>query len=59
MARKLDKQRAILLRKRGYSYSQIKNKLGISKSTLSGWLYDIPLSEKRIRELRDLSPQRI
>lgn len=59
MARKLDKQKAIALRKKGYSYSQIKEKLGINKSTLSGWLYDMPLSEKRIRELRDFSPKRI
>jgi len=59
MARKLDKQKAIKLRQKGYSYSQIKEKLGINKSTLSGWLYDMPLSEERIRELRDFSPQRI
>lgn len=59
MARKLDKQKAILLRQKGLSYSQIKEKLGISKSTLSGWLYDMPLSEERIKELRDFSPQRI
>jgi len=59
MARIKDKSKAIELRKRGMSYSQIKAKLGISKSTLSGWLYDLPLSEKRIRELRDFSPMRI
>lgn len=59
MVRKLDKQKAIDLRERGYSYSQIKEKLGISKSTLSGWLFDMPLSEDKIKELRDFSPQRI
>jgi transcriptional regulator with XRE-family HTH domain len=59
MARKLDKQKAIKLRQKGLSYSQIKEKLGINKSTLSGWLYDMPLSEERIKELRDFSPQRI
>ena len=59
MARKLDKQKAILMRKKGMSYSQIKENLGISKSTLSGWLYDMPLSEKRIRELQADSPIRI
>ncbi len=59
MARKLDKRKAIVLRKKGYSYSQIKEKLGINKSTLSGWLYDMPLPEERIRELRDFSPKRI
>ncbi len=59
MARIQDKQKALKLRAKGYSYSQIKEKLGISKSTLSGWLYNLPLSEARIRELRADSPQRI
>lgn len=59
MARYKQKSEAIKLRKKGYSYSQIKEKLGISKSTLSGWLQPYPLSEKRIRELRDNNPKRI
>lgn len=59
MARYKEKSKAIQLRKKGYSYSQIKEKLGISKSTLSGWLQPYPLSEKRIRELTAHSPQRI
>jgi len=59
MARKIDKQKAIAMRQKGMSYSQIKEKLKISKSTLSGWLSDMPLSEKRIRELRADSPIRI
>lgn len=59
MARKLDKQKALEMRSKGMSYSQIKEKLGVSKSTLSGWLYKMPLSEDRIKELRDFNPQRI
>ncbi|KKP87973.1 hypothetical protein A2456_03450 [Candidatus Nomurabacteria bacterium RIFOXYC2_FULL_36_19] len=59
MARKLDKQKALVMRKKGMSYSQIKEKLGVSKSTLSGWLYNMPLSVKRIRELQADSPIRI
>ena len=59
MARIKDKNKAIELRKKGMSYSQIKEKLGISKSTLSGWLSSMPLSEKRIRELRDFNPMKI
>jgi transcriptional regulator with XRE-family HTH domain len=59
MVRKLDKQKALVMRKAGMSYSQIKEKLGVSKSTLSGWLYNMPLSEERIRALRDFSPIRI
>jgi len=59
MARKKDRQKALKMRRNGMSYSQIKEKLKVSKSTLSEWLHDMPLSEKRIRELRDNSPIRI
>lgn len=59
MARTIDKNKAMELRKKGMSYSQIKNELGISKSTLSNWLYKMPLSEKRIRELNSQNPIRI
>lgn len=59
MARAKEKQKAIELRLKGMSYSQIKEKLGISKSTLSGWLLNYPLSSRRIRELRDKNPRRI
>ncbi len=59
MARIKDKSKAIELRKKGMSYSQIKAELGISKSTLSGWLNNMPLSEKRIKELGPFSPMRI
>ena len=34
------------------SYSQIRERLGVSKSTLSYWLRDFPLSEARIAELK-------
>ncbi len=53
------KTAAIELRQEGASYSQIKKTTGISKSTLSGWLKDYPLSPQRIKELRDFSSQRI
>ena len=59
MARYKEKSKAIALRKKGYSYSQIKEKLGISKGTLSNWLQNYPLSDKRIRELRADNPRRI
>lgn len=59
MARFLDRQKALELRTQGKSYSQIKSELGISKSTLSYWLRDYPLSPERIRELRDFNHQRI
>lgn len=59
MAHLIEREKAITLRLKGYSYSQIKNELGISKSTLHYWLVDYPLSDERIRELRDNSAQRI
>ncbi|OGM89041.1 hypothetical protein A3J77_02065 [Candidatus Wolfebacteria bacterium RBG_13_41_7] len=59
MARVLDKQKAVELRLRGYSYSQIKSELKISKSTLSGWLKNYPLSEERIKELTSRNEKRI
>lgn len=52
MARRIDKEKAIQLRKKGMSYSQIKEKLGISKSTLSGWLSELPLTKNQIGELQ-------
>lgn len=59
MARSEDKNKALILRKNGHSYSMIKSELGISKSTLSGWLKDLPLSDKRISELQSNSQIRI
>jgi transposase-like protein len=59
MARLVDKQKALALRKVGKSYSEIKQILGISKSTLSGWLREFPLSSDQIKLLRDLNPRRI
>lgn len=51
MARFQDKEKALALRKQEMSYSQIKTILGVSKSTLSGWLKNYPLTPERIREL--------
>jgi len=59
MARPKDKEEAIDLRLQGLSYSQIRSKVKVSKSTLSLWLEKYPLSQEKIRELRDLNPQRI
>ena len=59
MSRIKDKSKAIELRRKGMSYSQIKAELGISKSTLSGWLQDMPLSEDRVRELGPMNLKRI
>lgn len=59
MARFADRQKALELRKQNMSYSQIKKVLNLSKSTLSCWLRNYPLSKERIRELRDRNEQRI
>lgn len=53
------KLQAITLREQGLSYSAIKTKLGVSKSTLSIWLRDLPLSKEQINNLRANSPRRI
>ncbi len=47
MARRKEKQEAITLRKTGKSYGEIRSILGISKSTLSDWLKDFPLSDEQ------------
>lgn len=59
MARFQDRQKALTLKKQGKSYSQIKKILRVSKSTLSYWLREYPLSKKRIRLLRDCNEKRI
>jgi len=59
MARKKDREYVLSLRARGMSYSQIKNELGVSKSTLSIWLRNYPLSQERINELRAHNEKRI
>lgn len=59
MARYKDRELALELRKQNLSYSQIKEELGVSKSTLSVWLKDYPLSLDRINELRAHSEKRI
>ncbi|MFH1292457.1 MAG: hypothetical protein ABIH87_04670 [bacterium] len=59
MVRFNDHQKALQMRGQGMSYSQIKNELNISKSTLSYWLRNFPLPKKRIQELRDRNEGRI
>lgn len=53
-----DKIAAISLRKKGKSYGEISEKLGMPKSTLSGWLKNIelaPQQKKRIMTKRQLA----
>jgi hypothetical protein len=50
---------AISLRKLGYSYSQIKKEVNVSKSSLSKWLENFPLSSLQIEHLQGDRSQRI
>lgn len=59
MAKHQKREESLVLRKKGFSYSQIKESVGVSKSTLSTWLKDEPLSKERVSELRDNSQKRI
>ncbi len=43
----LEKEKAIALRKQGKSYSEILEKVPVSKSTLSLWLRDVDLTKKQ------------
>ncbi len=59
------RQKAVRLRDKGYSYSEISAALGIPKSTLSGWLKNILLSgaaqerlQKRYKISRDILVER-
>ncbi len=59
MAKLKQREIAIKMRKAGESYAVIQKQIGVSKSTLSLWLREIPLSESRLRELRDFNVVRI
>lgn len=47
------KQQAINLRRKGFTYSAIEKELGVNRSTLSGWLKNLPLSEAIRRGLQE------
>ncbi len=59
MSRLSDHEKALDLRRKGKSYSQIKETLGISKSTLSDWLRNYPLSKEQMYLLTGKSEQKI
>ncbi len=50
---------ALELRKLGWSYSAIKNELGISRSTASNWLNRYPLSHEQLDKLQFHNEHRI
>lgn len=59
MAKLQQRALAVKMRREGQSYSYIQKRIGVSKSTLSNWLKEIPLTDTRLRELRDFNPVRI
>lgn len=59
MSKFREKEEALELRNLGKSYSEIKQAIKVSKSTLSRWLRNHPLSKERIRALRDWNQRRI
>lgn len=44
-AKRIEKEKAISLRKKGFSFSEISETLRVSKSSVSVWVKDIPLSK--------------
>jgi len=58
MAKLLEKNRAIDLRKHGISIKQIADTLGVSKSTVSVWCRDIRLSDKALCRLSNAGKER-
>lgn len=51
MAKIQEREKAIKLRKQGCTYSDIKKKLSVSKSTLSYWLSNYPLTKIQLERL--------
>ncbi|HMB17507.1 MAG TPA: helix-turn-helix domain-containing protein [Candidatus Paceibacterota bacterium] len=47
-----DKQKALKLRLKGLSYNQIKEKLGIPKSTLSSWFKNLEISKEAREKIK-------
>jgi transposase-like protein len=45
MSKIIDRQRAIELRQQDKTYNEIKRELSVSKSTLSSWLSEFPLTK--------------
>lgn len=53
MAKTALRAEVIKLRLQGYTFGQIKRELGVAKSTLSGWLRNLPLNERQLELLAE------
>lgn len=49
----LEKEKAIQLRKMGYSYKDILSQIFVSKSSISGWLKDLPITPEEKNLLKE------
>ncbi len=45
-AKRIEKEKAVSLRKQGYSLSEISDTLQVAKSSVSVWVKDVPLSKR-------------
>jgi len=52
MTKVSEHRKALKLRNQGRSYNQIRKKLNLSKSTLSAWLRERPLSKEQLKAVR-------
>lgn len=52
MTKFLERTKAIELRRKGKSYSEIKRIMEVSKSSLSLWLRDVPLTSDQIKRIK-------
>ena len=59
MAKRLERQKVIALRQQGMTYSEIRSRLDIAKSTLSDWLRKYPLTEAQLHALETNRTRRI
>src|SRR5438270_5358277 len=51
------RERAIAMRKEGKSYREIREEVPVSKSTLSLWLCDVPMTKEQRQRLEDLADE--
>lgn len=53
ISKSIEKEKAILLRKNGFSYNEILKEISVSKSTLSLWLRNIGIAKKQQQKLTE------
>ena len=59
MTRVLERREAIKLRKQGKSYGEILREMKVSKSSLSLWLKNVPLSTEQINRIKNIHLQAV